>query len=233
MRSFLQAFWAIALSSVRPPVLPLGSLLGFGVLIPLRHGFDFLDVRMILAYAFIPMLFVATPVAFGISQASTSYRRMLTWVGAATAFGWFIGLLFLSTALVTLNIAARPAPIQLPPLKLLTTYAMFCLSTVWFISAAAAYLAILFSPTAARHILRVGFLLLLAFFYIGPAALPLSIQMELMKLNHRSIAWWAAAILCLVAFGLTRALQGGVVIPPFFNPRSTSAAPLSQSSSPL
>ncbi len=227
MRSFLQAFWAIALSSVRPPVLPLGSLVGFGVLIPLRHGFDFLDVRMILAYAFIPMLFVATPVAFGISQAWTSYRRLLTWVGAATAFGWFIGLLFLSTALVTLNLAARPAPIQLPPANLLTTYAMFCLSTVWFICGAAAYLAILFSPTAARQILRVGFLLLLAFFYVGPAALPLSIQMELMNLNHQSIAWRAVAILCLAALGITLALRGGVV-----TSRSTSAAPLSQSSSP-
>lgn len=226
MRSFLQALWAIALSSVRPPVLPLGSLFGFGVLIPLRHGFDFLDVRMVLAYAFIPMLFVATPVAFGISQAWTSYRRLLTWVGAATLFGWFIGLLFLTTALITLNAAARPAPLQLPPTKLLTTYAMFCFAAVWFVSSMAAYLAILFSPNWSRQILRVGFLLLLMLFYVGPAALPFSIRLELTKMNHAEMAWRAGALLGLFALGLTYALQGGVVSAP----RSTAAAPSSQSS---
>jgi hypothetical protein len=214
VRSFLQATVAIALSSIRPPVLPFGSLFGFGVLIPLRHGFDFLDVRMVLAYAFIPMLFVASPVAFGISQAWTSYRRLLTWVGAATLFGWFIGLLFLTTALVTLNIAARPAPLQIPPAKLLITYAVFCLSAVWFVSSLAAYLAILFSPTWSRQILRIGFLLLLSLFYIGPAALPLSIQMELTGVNHQGLAWRAAMVLGLFAFGITRALQAGVIAKP-------------------
>lgn len=208
-------------------MLPLGSLFGFGVLIPLRHGFDFLDVRMVLAYAFIPMLFVASPVAFGISQAWTSYKRLLTWVGAATLFGWFIGLLFLTTALATLNIAARPAPLQIPPAKLLITYAAFCFSAVWFVSSMAAYLAILFSPTWARQILRVGFLLLLTLFYIGPTALPPRIQMELTQVNHQGLAWRAAALLSLFAFGITRALQAGVIR------QRTAAAPSSQSSSPL
>jgi hypothetical protein len=228
VRSFLSAFLAIAASSIRPPVLPLGSLFGFGVLIPLRHGFDFLDAPMVLAYAFIPMLFVASPVAFGISRAWNTYRRLLTWVGAATLFGWCIGLLFLATALASLNVAARPAPIQLPSLRLVLTYAGFCFSAVWFVSSIAAYLAILFSPTWSRQILRVGFLVLLSCFYIGPAALPRPVQLELTQWNHLEMAWWGGAILSLAAAGLTWSLQAGVV-----TSQRTAATPSSQSSNPL
>ena len=212
-------------------MLPLGALFGFGVMIPLRQGFDFLDARMILAYAFIPMLFVASPVAFGLASARTSYRSLLTWIAAATCFGWCIGLLFLSTGLATLNYAAQPAPMQLPPTKLFITYAAFCLSTVWFISTSAAFLAIVFTPKWARQILRLGFLFLLAFFYVGPRALPASMQMEFARADHQSMARCFTAILMLAATGITWALQAA----PTLNggPPHTSAGLSSQSSNPL
>ncbi len=214
---------------MRPPVLPLGALFGFGVLIPLRHGFDFLDARMILAYAFIPMLFVASPVAFGIAYARQSYGRLLTWVAAATVFAWCVGMLFLSTALATLNIAARPAPVQLPPAKLLGVYAAFCFSTVWFIGASAAFLAIVFTPNWARQMLRFGFLFLLAFFYIGAGILPFSLRFELQQMNPAPLAMGSAGILIIAAAGLTWALRAA----PPVNPPRTTSAPSTESSSPL
>lgn len=210
-------------------MLPLGALFGFGVLIPLRHGFDFLDARMILAYAFIPMLFVASPVAFGLASARGSYRSLLTWIAAATCFGWCVGILFLSTGLATLNYVAQPAPLQLPPAKLLVTYAAFCLATVWFISASAAFLAILFSPKWAQQILRIGFLLVLSFFYVGPQALPASVQMDLSQANHQTMAWWFSVILLLAAAGLTWALRAA----PPVRVQHIAAESSTQSSSPL
>src|SRR5689334_7700593 len=107
LRLFLQAFAAIARASLRSPILPFGSLLGFGVIIPIRHGFDFLDARMILAYAFIPMLFVASPVAAGLEFARQTVERLYTWIAAATVFGWCVGFVFLGTA-ITLNFLAQP-----------------------------------------------------------------------------------------------------------------------------
>jgi hypothetical protein len=221
LRQFLQAFAAIAAASIRPPVLPLGSLIGFGVIIPIRHGFDFLDARMILAYAFIPMLFVASPVALGLPQVRGSVDRLYSWVAAATAFGWLVGLLFLATAIATLNYLAQPAPMQLPREGILPLFGVFCFSAVWFICASAAYLGFLFTPNTARQMLRLGFLLLLALFYIGPRTLAPRLEMELRITDPTDAAQWGAVVLALAAIGLTNALRAAVRRP---QPLSTASA---------
>jgi hypothetical protein len=213
LRPFLKAFAAIAAASIRPPILPLGSLFGFGVIIPIRHGFDFLDARMILAYAFIPMLFVASPVAMGLQQVRGSVERLYSWVAAATVFGWFVGLLFLATAIATLNYMAQPAPFQLPRDGVLPLFAAFCFSAVWFICASAAYLGFLFSPTVARQLMRLGFLLLLILFYVGPRTLAPRLELELRVTDPKDAAAWSAVVLTLAAIGITNALRAAVKPP--------------------
>jgi hypothetical protein len=220
LRQFLQAFAAIAAASIRPPILPLGSLIGFGVIIPIRHGFDFLDARMILAYAFIPMLFVASPVALGLPHVRGSVERLYGWIAAATAFGWVIGMLFVATAIATLNYLAQPAPLQLPREGILPLFAVFCLCAVWFICASAAFLGFLFSPGTARQMMRLGFLVLLVLFYVGPRTLAPRLELELRITEPADAATWGAVLLALAAVGLTNALRAAVRLPP---PLSTAS----------
>ncbi len=221
MDMFLKAFSAIATASVRPPTLPLGAWLGFGILIPIRHGVDFLDARMILAYAFIPMLFVASPVAAGMTFARQSSAILSAWLSAAVAFGWCVGFIFLTTAIVTVNVVFRLSPIQWPEAGVLRLYSTFCLSAVWFVTVLSAYLAVLFTPNVARQIMRVGFLVLLVILYVGPRALPPQWQFELGQIEPRQGAAWTSWILALAAAGLSNALR--FIVPT--TPAPTAAPP--------
>ncbi len=213
LRLLASAFAAVARASVRPPILPFGSLIGFGILIPIRHGLDFLDVRMVLAYAFIPMLFIAAPVATGITFARQSLPYLYAWIAGATAYGWCIGFTFLTTGIATVNFLYHPTPLQLPEPGVLPLFAAFSFAAVWFISAASAFLAILFHPAASRTAMRLGFLILLLMFYVGPQSLPDTIQFELTQIDLRDGVMAAAAILCLAAAGMTNALRGAVTMP--------------------
>jgi hypothetical protein len=227
MRLVMQAFAAIAAASIRPAALPLGAWIGFGMLIPIRHGIDFLDVRMVLAYAFIPMLFVASPVAIGFAMARQSASRIFAWLSGSTLFGWCIGFVFLTTALATVNFVYRPPVLQLPQDGVLPLFAIFSAASVWFIVAASAFLSVLFSPGSARQAMRLGFLVLLLTFYAGPGALPSRWQYELGQFDPKSLAGYAAALLSLAAAGLTNALLrcGGVPATTGSPPAEPSIAP--------
>ena len=61
--------------------------------------------------------------------------------------------------------------------------------------------------------LRLGFLMLLALFYIGPNALPPSLKLEFAGLSLQSMTVWCASVLGLAAAGLTRALRAAVPTP--------------------
>ncbi len=209
---FFRAFAAIAAASVRPPILPVGAWIGFGILIPLRHGVDFLDARMILAYAFIPMLFVASPVALGIAYVRQSAAMLYAWISAATIFGWCVGFVFLTTALATINLVFRLMPLQLPESGVLPLFAVFSFCAVWFITSCAAFLAFLFTPNASRQVLRFGFLVLLLAFYLGPRVLPGELEFELGQIEPKEGVAWTAILLALAAAGLTNALRAAVVV---------------------
>ena len=157
-------------------------LLAFGVFIPQRWGFDFLDLRLVLAYAFIPMLFVAPAVTSAMREgqpARQSTVELFANVGAIMLYGWFVGLAVMALGLVTVNLVYRPPEVLLPAPGILPAYAFFSLAAVSFVAALGAYIALLFTPAAALNTLRVGFILLLVFCYVGVSWLPLSSQVAL------------------------------------------------------
>ena len=59
--------------------------------------------------------------------------------------------------------------------------------------------------------MRLGFLILLLMFYVGPQSLPDTIQFELTQIDLRDGVIAAAAILCLAAAGLTNSLRSAVI----------------------
>ena len=217
LRDIAGALGAVIRASLKRPILPLGVLFGFGILIPYRNGFDFLDIRLIMAYAFIPMLFVAPGVTGALqhgSEARSSARKLYAWVCATALYGWMAGMLLIIAALITVKSVYHPAMeagAVLPAQGALPVYAGFSFACVWFIASSSAFIALLFSPEAARSWLRGGFLLLLIFLYLGPGYMPSSWQSALGEVftseGFPRAAWTVTAVVALAAIGLLSSLR--------------------------
>jgi hypothetical protein len=212
--AFRGALRGVARNAWRAPVLNLGVLLAFGILLPRRYGYDFLDIRLILAYAFIPMLFVAPAVtsAMRVGQpARQSALELYANVAAIMLYGWTVGLVVMALGLATLNYVFRPPQVLLPAPGVLPAYLGFSFAAVAFVAALGAYIAILFSPKAALNTLRFGFVAVLAFFYIGVAWLPLAWQVSLAgaftEEGFMRTALVASIALLLFAAGLLGAMR--------------------------
>ena len=113
-------------------------LLAFGILIPRRWGMDFLDIRLVLAYAFIPMLFVAPAMTSAMREgqpARTSATELYAHVAAIILFGWLIGVLVMALGMATVNFVYRPPEILLPSPGVLPAYVVFSFAAVAFVAA--------------------------------------------------------------------------------------------------
>jgi hypothetical protein len=212
--AFLRAFSNVVRNAWRSPILNIGALLGFGVLLPRKYGFDFLDIRLVLAYAFIPMLFVAPAITSAMragQPARQSTNELYAHVGAIVVYGWIIGLVVMAMGLATVNAIYHPPEVLLPSPGVLQAYVVFSFAAVGFVAAFGAYIALLFTPTASLNTLRVGFVVLLLFFYGGANLLPLSWQVSLAS-AATSDGFMRSALLCslcLLAFagGLLGAMR--------------------------
>ncbi|HEY3742514.1 MAG TPA: hypothetical protein VGL53_21845 [Bryobacteraceae bacterium] len=214
LNAFLKAFAAVARNAWRSPILNLGVLLAFGFLLPKRYGFDFLDIRLILAYSFIPMLFVGPAVTLAMREgqpARQSVFELYMHVAAVILYGWMIGLAMMLMGLATINFVYHPPELLLPAPGVLPAYFAFSFAAVTFVATLAAYIALLFSPQAALNTLRLGFIVLLVFFYVGVAWLPLAWQVGLAGAftedGFLQSATVASAALLLFAGGLMGAMS--------------------------
>jgi hypothetical protein len=220
MNLFWQAIAAIASAVTRPPALLLGSLLGFGILVPHRLGLTFADSRMLLAYAFLPMLFVAAPVALGMPRARESTQKLYTWLSAAVVFGVTLWATFFLLATLTMTIVTHPVRPPYPTLATFLTHALLCAASCWFSVTLSAYLSMLFSPSTARNALRILFLLILAWMQFGPSILSPRLRWYVSGISPAAIG----ATALLFAAGLTNALRAGVHANPAVNETSSVAS---------
>jgi hypothetical protein len=221
MPTFLQAV-AAALSrvlsqSIKSPVLSIGALLAFGVLIPKRYGMDFLDIRLVLAYAFIPMLFVGPAITSAMrvgGLARSSMIQLYAHILAIFLLGWLMGLIVMILSLGTLNYVYAPPELLLPEKGVLTAYTVFSFAAVAFVASFGAYVALLFTPGAALNTLRAGFLALLLVFYVGSSKLPRAWQIALGNAFNTGgflqTALIISGFLLLFASGLLMAMWGGL-----------------------
>lgn len=218
----IAAWWSALCKVVRTawrvPILNLGSVAAFGILIPRRYGMDFLDVRLILAYAFIPMLFVAPVVTAAMregSEARQSSLNLYSALGAIITYGWLIGAVVMALSIATINYVYHPPELLLPDQGVLQAYAIFCLASVSAVAALGAYIALLFSPGVGLNVVRLGFFALLVFFYGGSGRLPVDWQIALAGAfssdRFFQTALIVSAILILFAIGMLQALRPAVV----------------------
>lgn len=206
MNLFWQAIAAIASAVTRPPALLLGSLLGFGILVPHRLGLTFADSRMLTAYAFLPMLFVAAPVALGMPRARESTQKLYTWLSASVFFGVTLWAILVLVAMLTLTIVTYPVRPPYPAAATFLTHALLCAASCWFSASLSAYLAMLLSPSAARNALRILFLLILAWMQFGTSLLSPRLRWYVSGISPAAVGVTAL----LFAAGLTNALRAGV-----------------------
>ncbi len=212
--AFTRALSGVIKNAWRSPILSVGMLIAFGVIIPRRWGFDFLDIRLILAYAFIPMLFVAPAMTSAMREGQPARRstvELYAHVAAIVLYGWVIGLAVMALGLLTVNLIYRPPQVLMPSAGVLPAYVIFSFAAVLFVASFGAYIALLFTPRAALNTLRLGFLVLLGFCYIGVNWLPLSWQVGLAGAfvtdGFMRSAILASACLLVFAGGLLGAMR--------------------------
>jgi hypothetical protein len=207
----------------RQALVILAVVVAFGILVPIYKGFGFLDPRIIAAYAFLALLFVAPASA---ELAATHGKEapafaILGRIAIIVAWGWGITVLILATAIVTLNVMARRGGFLTPPLDFIAAVLAFSLSAAIAIAMLGAMLARRFSASQVKNILRAAFLIILLALVFAPRVLPENVTLVIFSrfstrraLTH--LAWEASAVFGAIAILLLPAI--------FQGSRKTSAA---------
>ncbi len=194
----------------RQALVILFVVIAFGILVPLYKGFGILDARIIAAYAFLALLFVAPASAeLAATQGkSAPASTVLGRIAIIVAWGWGMTVLILGTAIVTLNIAnpggTRRGGFIAPPLEFLAAVLVFSLIASVAIAMLGAVLARRFSAAAIKNILRTAFLALLLALAFGSRFLPESVTLTVLdRFNTRRalthLAWESSAVCAVIA----------------------------------
>jgi len=201
---------------VRQALVILAVVVAFGILVPVYKGFGFLDPRIIAAYGFLAMLFVA-PASAELAAThgkDATAAGILGRIAIIVAWGWGLTLLILATAVVTLNVMARRGGFLTPPPSFLVSVITFSLTAAIAVAALGALLARRFSAAQVKAILRTGFLVVLLALVFAPRLLPENVTLAIFeRFNTRRaltrLAWQMSAMFGAVAAALLLGILWG------------------------
>jgi hypothetical protein len=143
--------------SSRQIVLVLAVIGAFGVLVPYYKGLDFLDPRLIVAYACLSAVIAASSVADAFSgpEAGAAFGRMLRiWL-----YSWGLAVLLLAIALVTVNARSWHGHPLVPPTSFLMACECISAASSAMVVALGAVLTRRFSARTTKTVFRTTFLL--------------------------------------------------------------------------
>lgn len=189
----------------RQVLIILAVVIAFGVLVPIYKGFGFLDPRILAAYAFLALLFVAPASAeLGATEGQAPVSSLLGKMAIIIAWGWGITVLILGTAIVTLNVLARRGGFLSPPVTFLAAILTFGLTGSIAVAMLGAALARRFSAVQVKNILRTAFLFVLLAAVFGQRVLPESVTLTILdRISTRSalthLGWEASCVSLVVA----------------------------------
>lgn len=155
-------------------LIVLLTVLLFGVWVPWMKGFDFLDPVLLLCYFCLGVLFVA-PLAGGALSADSSQRAPragLLKIAAIAGYGSGVSMLLLASGILTVNLTNWHGRLLLPSPRLLGSGLVLSLAACLAMAALSAVLGATWGPKAAKTILRIGFLIVLAGLAFGYRELP-------------------------------------------------------------
>ena len=143
----------------------------FGVFLPWLKGGDFLDSVMLGAYACLGVVFAAPAAASGFTTAPTT-QKALARVVIPVIYGELVAGMMLLLGLITVYVLHGGRLVVGPDLNSLAECGALGLTLSLAVSMAAVWLSVRFSPSAARNVVRLVFLSLLAAFYFRSGWLP-------------------------------------------------------------
>jgi hypothetical protein len=148
-----------------PVVIPLLVVVAFGILLPWQKGVGFLDPVILGAYACFGVVFSGPASSYAIEKSDPRARVLVS-----VLYG---ELLVLGIILATLTTIYTTRHVYVgPDLESLAMCALFGLALSLAVSTIAAWMSLQYSPSAARGVVRLVFLALLAGFFLRARRLP-------------------------------------------------------------
>ena len=144
----------------------------FGVFLPWQKGGDFLDWVILGAYACLGVVFAAPAAATQFENHPTT-ERALARVAVSVFYGELAAGVLLMLGMITVYLSRWGRIVVGPNLQSLAECALLGLALSAAVSMAAVYLSLRFSPGAAKGVIRLVFLVLLAAFYLRSGWLPI------------------------------------------------------------
>jgi hypothetical protein len=196
----------------RQAVVILITVLAFGILVPWYKSFAFLDPRILLAYGLLAVLFVApasadSAAAYAPKASGHTQTDRLRTIALVVAYGWGMAVVIIITALATLNLSNWRGTLLVPPARFISAVLVFSLAASFAVATLSSVLALRFSASGIKTILRFSFLALLLALALSNRFLPERWQIILSDYSTRraltGLAWEGAAICA----GLTVLLQ--------------------------
>jgi hypothetical protein len=153
--------------------LPLYALVigVFGLLLPWQKGRDFLDSVILGAYACLGVVFAA-PVAAAEFERFPSVQKALARVIISVFYGQLLAAVMLVLGIATVYVLRGVRIVVGPDFQSLAECATLGLMLSWAVSTVAVWLSLKISPRAAKTVVRLVFLGLLAAFYLRSGWLP-------------------------------------------------------------
>lgn len=189
-------------------LMNIAVVAAFGVLVPYRRGIDFFDPLVFFSYSAIALLFAGSA-ATDLMQVPDARRSAREIAMAATIYGWVAMVVIYVLGITTVNVDYRAGRFLHPAWPLLGSTILFGLCGAALFASLAVMLAIVFSPAAARTVIRLLFVGIVAGAYFGVGRLPESWQLVLRRnFNNAGMARTAtvgAVVSAVLAGGLIAA----------------------------
>jgi hypothetical protein len=203
--------WRI-LSSPRPLTINLVLIAAFGCLVPWRRGIDFFDPAVVAGYTAVALLLASSAVTALVSGRRTVDSAILS----AAGYGAVLLAIIYGLGISIVNFTYHPSRMLHPDWPLLGSALLFAFSGGLFVAAAAATLAVLFSPEVSRTAIRAIFAIVLLAAYFGKSRLPplwsAAIDRQMTTAGLTRIALAGSAVCVVLAAGLLYAHRQAPVL---------------------
>lgn len=174
----------------------LAAVVVFGILVPWYKGLDFLDPRLIVAYACLSAVFIAPA---GASAFAASQRPALPTVLLLSAYGFGFSVASLASGLFLVNVLHWHGRLLLPRATLLLSALFLSAAAAVCVTAMAAFLSRYLSAQAIKTLFRLAFVIVIVALIVLDRGMPEATAVMMTTSGITRIALIAAIVLTVAA----------------------------------
>jgi len=161
------------ISGFRSILLHFALLVAFGIFVPRMKGLDFLDSRVLAAYACLGLIFSAPATAQAFEgSAAPSFAEAGARIVISVAYGEIVALALLGGGMATIYVTNRGHYVPTPDWPSVGKSILFGFGAAAMLASIAAWLTLRFSRKIAMICLRLAFFGALVLFYYKGQSLP-------------------------------------------------------------